>query len=317
MNNNDIEILDNNVDNNNISESNNMNNKPKKSKKGIIVIILLLLIIAGLCTFIYLKKDVLFNNGNNNNNTNENNNANTNENNNNQQQNENKKQELSSADKKKILDIIGLTENGYKRITSGMGYDTNYTDGNYIDLGSFDIADFFITSDSGKHTVNDIVGNNLADFLILYYPSEEKRKAEENINDTNNPCYNFDSQVDSGCVTIGENQLNDYLRKYNIDFSKKSKLQKYKEMYIISYTGGISAPFKISDNISFSYDSDDVLVTYNVHLMNVDNGLTASLTQFFDSNHVQTSANKKIVFRFKTYDDGSFYLYYFTVTNNV
>lgn len=80
MNNNDIEILDNNIDNNNISESNNMNNKPKKSKKGLIVIILLLLIIVGLCTFIYLKKDVLFNSGNNTN-SNENNNANTNENN--------------------------------------------------------------------------------------------------------------------------------------------------------------------------------------------------------------------------------------------
>ncbi len=76
MNNNDIEILDNNIDNSNSSESNNMNNKPKKSKKGLIVIILLLLIIAGLCTFIYMKKDVLFNSGNNSNNTNENNNTN-------------------------------------------------------------------------------------------------------------------------------------------------------------------------------------------------------------------------------------------------
>lgn len=76
MNNNDIEILDNNIDNNNISESNNMNNKPKKSKKGLIVIILLLLIIVGLCTFIYMKKDVLFNSDNNSNNTNENNNTN-------------------------------------------------------------------------------------------------------------------------------------------------------------------------------------------------------------------------------------------------
>ena len=81
MNNNDIEILDNNVDNNNISESNNMNNKPKKSKKGLIVIILLLLIIVGLCTFIYMKKDVLFGEVNNNN-SNENNTNNDNQENN-------------------------------------------------------------------------------------------------------------------------------------------------------------------------------------------------------------------------------------------
>lgn len=95
MNDNNNEILDVNInqDNsvvnqalNNTGFDNNINNqKPKKSKKGLIVIILLLLIIAGLCTFIYLKKDVLFNSGNTNanqnSNTNENNNSNSNENN--------------------------------------------------------------------------------------------------------------------------------------------------------------------------------------------------------------------------------------------
>ena len=93
-------------------------------------------------------------------------------------------------------------------------------------------------------------------------------------------------------------------------------MQRYKENYIIPYSGGLGSPaFKITDNLSFSYD-DDVLVIYNVHLMNADDGLTASLSQWFNHNQGETPANKKIVYRFKTLDDGSYYLYNFTVTNN-
>jgi len=301
VNNNDIEILDNNIDNNNSSESNNMNNKPKKSKKGLIVIILLLLIIAGLCTFIYLKKDVLFNSGNN---TTENNNVNNDNTsgNNNQTQTDNKPKELSKEDKKKILDIIGLTENGYKRenIDEVKNPDPDFAATvrgiEYIDYSALDIAPYLIDLDAGNHTVNDLKQESFEFFLTIVSKNVDYINV---FDDQNDPCY---KEMAGVCKKISESQFEEIAKIYNINLSKSSVLKKYNGYYVVPYIGTLANLLKISDNLVFSYDKDDVLVTYDIHLTNFPGVDPFEL-------------NKKIEYRFKTYDDGSYYLNNFVITN--
>ena len=293
------EMIDINFDNNN-NEINNMNNKPKKSKKGIVIIIILLLLVIGLGVFIYMKKDILFNTGNN---TSENNNVNENNTSNNQTQNDNKPKELSNENKKKILDIIGLKENGDKRenIDEVENPDPDFVATvrgiEYIDYSALDIAPYLIDLDAGNHTVNDLKQESFESFLTIVSKNVDYINV---FDDQNDPC---SKKMAGVCKKISASKFAEIAKIYNINLSKSSELKKYKGYYILPDIGTLIHPLKISDNLVFSYDKDDVLITYDIHL-----------TSFPGVDHFEL--NKKIVYRFKTLDDGSYYLYDFTITNN-
>ena len=83
-------------------------------------------------------------------------------------------------------------------------------------------------------------------------------------------------------------------------------LPKHDNYYLLNNypTGTLDNPHKIKDNISFSYQNNEVLVTYNISLEPID------------GNNNGSTFNKTIIYSFKKYENGSYYLSKFIVKEN-
>lgn len=274
--------MDNEVMESNVNVSNN--NVPKKSKGPIIVIILLLIIIAGLGTFIYLKKDVLFNNNINTNNTNTNNTSN---NENSKETKDDTKKEITDNVKKELLKIVGLTENGYKRLDEETIRELELTGKDYADLSHYNVGKVFIFLDEGNYNSNDLPTDVKKDIIKIVGFSEGLMKW---INE------------DTFSAAISQDNYKKIAKKYG--FSEDGKTifsnNEFENGYFLYMADGIIfVPYKIDDSVTFDSSENDIKLIYNVKLSDID-----------DKNpDPDKNLNKKITFSFKQNTDNEYYLY--------
>ena len=259
----------------------------KKQKRNEIISTIILLIIIGGIAFgiLYYTGVIKFGDNNQNN------------------QNQNGSIILSGEDKKQILNMIGLTENGYERLGIDDIQALNLTGTDYIDFSSFNKATYFIEMSAGSHTVNDFEKYDFENFFsIAIDANEEQLKTFKSDGSASHPC----KSATGYCSGISEELYEEFAKKYNINEVGKAKLVKYNGYYLVSSFGTLLNPAKITDSVSFSSDKENILVTYQIEKTPID------IVQ--EENN--PSINKTIVFNFKKYEDGSFYLYTFDITNN-
>ncbi len=290
---------------------NNVNNQPpKKSKKGIIVIILLLLIIAGLCTFIYMKKDVLFNSGNN---TNENNNVSDDNTNNNQTNVKQTNNQVPPEVKADILKTIFLTENGVERMSTEeiskyskeikkelIGtdyYDDVFGMNPFFDNG---FEDFDFKIDGGEKRISELNADSKK-YLIWNYAIKYKMYGHYEPTNENHPCRSGTGE----CWTLSEDNYKKIAKKYGISENGQTifPANEYENgMYLYFPAGSLGSISKITDKLDIYKNNNDIIVKYDIKLnWVIDNSV---------------ALNETIKYTFKQNTEGDYYLYSVNATSN-
>ena len=311
----------------NQTSNESLNNKEKKSKKPIILIVILVLLIA-LGVFVFIKRDVLFNKNTNTQNNNQQSENNSNQEENNQQKENNnqekKKNEINksgrtsdsridNATKNRLLNILGIP-NDLHYLTakelkeSGLDPNEKYM----VDLSEYNYKSYihYLFNNykkDGAPLNGEIVTNemNVDDKkrLIEWYARDNKMM-KTGVYPESGEATDRDCTAGRGyCDGITKDSYNKIAKQYgfsnSIDDIFKEE-DKYNGYYLFHAEGGtLFNPTKVNLDIIYNYDKEDILVDYII--------ITKSDSMPYEN------VSKNIIFRFKKYDDGSYYLYSFTI----
>ena len=279
-----------------------------EKKKNIVLVLLFIIIGVMACFGIKMSKEIVEIKQNiNENNTEQNKNYTDSNKNDNNQQNE----EISLTTKKELLNMVGLTENGYKRNNNFSMLDDDMLKevdkDNSVSLYWLDLAAILITMDDhglelNKETNINMLSSSLIKEIINATPSKyvSERKEEFDVPDDE---YDCSSEGSGLCEGISFDEYKKIAKKYNLneDGSKYfSNKEIYNGYYLFHESGGIDDLAKISDSYDFEKKDDSIILTYNIKL------------EFYNKNegrdYDRKNFNKKITYTFKQYNDGSYYL---------
>lgn len=202
---------------------------------------------------------------------------------------------LSEDDKKYLLEIIDLTENGYPRLDSEKIKSLGLSGDDYIDYSPLIKTTYFIDMEVGEHTLNDMNKNDFESFLAISIKDTNKIRSDGSIN---HPCQSPTRE----CLTISKEQYEKFSKTYNINESMSAKLNEYNNNYLVHEFEALLKLYAIKDSVEFSTENTDALITYNIELSSA--GIN------------YPPINKSIIFRFKKNDEGNYYLYNFVVSKN-
>ena len=196
--------------------------------------------------------------------------------------------------KEEILGIIGLTENGYKRLNDELKTQYNLSGDNYIDYNFYDIAKIFIDLKGGEYQVKDIDKEELNKLIFNYSTANsiELENLESNGN-KKHPCY----EGTGSCFGISEENYKKVAAVYKLSENPSDVLQKYGDVYIINTFATIDNPREIKDIIRIKKDGDGVEVKYDVTLNTVSG---------YDQNG--NGFKKLITYKFNKNNDNKYYL---------
>ena len=197
-------------------------------------------------------------------------------------------------EKDEVLNLIGLTENGYKRMSDELKEQYQLNGDNYIDYNYYDIAKVFTDLNPGEYKVGDI-GSELLNRLFFNYAvsnSIELIGIDSN-GDQNHPCY----EGVGSCFGITDESYKIIANAYDLSENPEDLLQKYDGLYLIKNFATIDNPHEINDSLSINYNKNDIIVNYNIEL---------KPTQDYNSNG--STFNKIITYTFKMNMDNKYYL---------
>ncbi len=284
-------------DNIEIQENNNSNNN--KSKGLLVLVILLVIALLGTIGYILYDKGVFSNKNNNEVKQEESNNKNE------------EKKKISDSTKKELLNIIGLTEEGYPRTT-----EESFSNRDVVDMSGYDLAGVFVNL-SGEVIIKNkdyfylqwliktYAHNN--NMVIEYLITDEKELLKLNV--VGGPSFR------NG---LSKENYKKIAKLYNLPengdeiFKKtnENEIGIYKDYYVLYPDSFIGEFYNIKDNLSYDSNENEIIINYNVKLDEINDDYKDKKES--ELEHI----NKSIKYTFKQYDDGSYYLYSVKVTNN-
>ena len=297
----------------NIKKENSITPKTRKSKGPIFIIILMFLIILGLVGYILYDKGIIFKS---NTETKEEVKDNTSnkpeEKKDNEVSKQDQKKELSNETKKQLLNIIGLTENGYPRATV-----EDYSNREIVDMGGYDLTGIFVNL-SGEVIIKNKDYSFLQQ-LIKYYASNNGMIKEYLITDEKELSKINALSGASFRNGISKENYKKIAKLYNLpengdEIFKKvdNEIGIYKDYYVLYPDSFISEFYDVKDSLSYDINENDIIINYNVKLDEVNEAIKNLGKKESELGHI----NKSIKYTFKQYDDGSYYLYSVYVKNN-
>lgn len=204
--------------------------------------------------------------------------------------------EISDETKKELLNIVGLTEKGYKRMTTeeAKDYDKDVQEkvakGNYVEVSGFSLLRAFADLGKDKEIVIKDASNDNIKSIILKYAMANNLLNHE-VRRTNKAGNGIDMGISfADYKTIA--------KKYNLNENGETYFNSnyiYNGYYLYDGIGTVSGFAIIEDSMNFETKGKDIVLTYNTKLNYEDEG--------------PANSNEKMTFTFKQYDDGTYYLY--------
>ena len=178
---------------------------------------------------------------------------------------------IDEQTKDELLEIIGLTEDGYKKLSTSEVIEHNLDNtSEWIDFSAYNIINYFLGLNDGVYTVDDL-DEEARLKIIEYAPIAKDKLIGLNTKDENdNICQNGAD----GCLGITPDAYKEVARKYGFRldattiFTNGTATNLYDGKYyiLIPYTGVMFNPSKIKDNVTFSHLNDSFFIIYNVNL---------------------------------------------------
>ncbi len=179
--------------------------------------------------------------------------------------------ELDDQTKDELLKIIGLTEDGYKKLSTQEVKEHELdASSEWIDFSAYNIINYFLGLSDGVYTVNDL-DEEAKLKIIEYAPIAKDKLIGLNTKDENdNICQNG---ADS-CLGITPDTYSYVAKKYGFSldaatvFTNGTATNLYDGKYyiLIPYTGVMFNPSKIKDSVKFSDSNDSYYVVYDINL---------------------------------------------------
>ena len=211
------------------------------------------------------------------------------------------KKEFIDSDKNEVLSIIGLTENGYKRMDEDscleFGIDTEC-----INYSWLDVASKFIGLDEGLTYAKDINIDLKKEIIYTSPLSTDYFETVEAYENESHYCH-----AGAGyCKALSQDNYAKVARRYGFNVNGKtifSEREIDNGLYLFNYGGTIINPARISDSITINARNDEVEVKYDVKIEFISNAFGAK------------NINKRIVYSFKLDNNNEYDLYQIRVVN--
>lgn len=234
----------------------------KKSKAKIIIIVLVVILILGVGGYFgykYYESMRLNNNSNSNN---------------------NETKEIDADTKKKILNIIGLTENGISERDS---------------FNPYSLQLFLASLSDNKELILDNISNESKKRLVYLYAVENKL-----LKTINGSEYEYCYAGSDECQAITSEDYAAITKKYGITTLGNelySREEQYKNYYLYKDGGTVAPPGTIKDSYEIVKDNNDIIVKYNYSFK-----LDGEPDKYYGDTEI------KAIYTFKQ-DNNEYYLY--------
>ncbi|MBO4245217.1 MAG: hypothetical protein J5892_00545 [Bacilli bacterium] len=269
------------------------NNIKKGSNISYILLVIALLIIIGLLSFLVYKAYSDKNNGNNNgSNSSEVSNEVTDA----DKKTDNNQQiiKLTDDEKKELLDIIGLTENGINKEDSAGHKTTDYYSFQYV---------MRRLNKTGTFKIDDLPVDTIEEIILTY--ALDKTLVGQVLGEDYANC-----EAGAGwCTSVAFDDYAKIAKVLNIKTNPKTIFgdRVYNNNYLFTYGGSVAFDLEVTDKVSLKEESDNVKVIYDIKAtyqgVNGDGSKSATI-------------NRTYTYTFKKDTSNNYYLDTINIKNN-
>lgn len=200
--------------------------------------------------------------------------------------------DIEVSEKDEVLALLGLTENGYKRLDEEAKQKYELEGDNFIDYSFYDIAKIFMDLKAGEYKVKDFNKDQLNSLIFNYGLANSVEFENIDSSDPSHPCYGT-----VGCFGIKEEDYKKIASLYGFSDIMNNVLQKYGEIYLLYVFPTVDNPHEISDKLSMKYLEDAIEAKYDV-----------SIKPTQDYNQSGVTLSKILTYTLKKNADSTYYL---------
>ena len=201
---------------------------------------------------------------------------------------------ISDEEKEEVTQIIGLTVDGYKRLSAEDISDLKLTGKDYVDFTNFNVQNTFVGLSAGEYKTTELKSDDIHSIILQAVFGYGVQNLGITI-----------KNIDEATLGISENDYKKIAKLYNLSENGVSYFGKdnFKNGYYLTYvTGDTLHLMAIDDSISYSKENNVITVSYKVKLSDADNK--------------KVTYNKTFTYTFNKNTEGKYYLNTIKVVNN-